>query len=134
MAKKITIPKRVGALKVPRAVRKSKLLRGLLNHPLGREIVGNALIAGAGAAAGALVRERENVAGAAGAGMRKGRRAGFAVAEAARDASDAMMGVFSDSLQSLAPKQKKRQDREDDRSRRDRRRGDRGKDDLGLQH
>lgn len=106
MAKKIKIPKRIGSIKVPRGVRKSRLLRGLLNHPMGREIVGSALVAGAGAAAAALVQQREDVADTAKSGARKGGRAGVLVAAAMRDATDAMMGVFSDALQSVAPKQK----------------------------
>ena len=57
MAKnKIKVPKRIGGLKVPKAIRKAPVVTALLNNPLGRDILAGALVAGAGAATAALAR------------------------------------------------------------------------------
>jgi hypothetical protein len=104
MAKKrMRIPKRIAGLKIPKAVRKSKLLRSLLGSPMGRTIVADALVAGAAAAAAALVREREEIADAAKAGTKKGARTVAVLSEAVQDAADAVMGVIADAARSLAP-------------------------------
>jgi hypothetical protein len=52
------IPKKVAGVKVPKAVRESGSLSALFNSSLGREILADALIAAAGAAAAALTRSR----------------------------------------------------------------------------
>lgn len=49
------IPKKVAGIKLPKKLRKSKILRGLLASTAGREILASALTAGAGAAAAALM-------------------------------------------------------------------------------
>jgi hypothetical protein len=51
------IPKKVAGVKVPKAVRESSF-SALFNSSLGREIIADALIAAAGAAAAALTRSR----------------------------------------------------------------------------
>ena len=43
MAKKIKLPKKVAGYRVPKSVRKSTLLRALLNNPMGRDVLANAL-------------------------------------------------------------------------------------------
>jgi hypothetical protein len=52
------LPKKVAGVKVPKAVRKSGSLASLFGSQLGREILADALIAAAGAAAAALTRTR----------------------------------------------------------------------------
>ena len=47
MAKKLKLPKKVAGYRVPKSMRKSKLLSSMLNNPLGRDVVANALTAGA---------------------------------------------------------------------------------------
>ena len=56
--KKSGVPKKLAGVKVPKAVRESKSLSTLLTSNLGREILADALIAAAGAAAAALTRTR----------------------------------------------------------------------------
>lgn len=96
MAKKTKIPKKVAGIRIPKAIRRSTLLRSLLNSPMGRNIVADALVAGAAAAAAALVRDRDDVA-------RQGRRTVTVVGEAIQDAADAVMDVVSNAAASLAP-------------------------------
>jgi hypothetical protein len=43
MAKKFKIPKKVAGYKVPKSVRKSRLLRAMLSNPMGRDILAKAL-------------------------------------------------------------------------------------------
>ena len=71
MAKTIKLPKKVAGYRVPKSMRKSKLLRALLNNPMGRDVLANALTAGAGAAAAVLVQNREEIADG---GRRRARR------------------------------------------------------------
>ncbi|HEY8383138.1 MAG TPA: hypothetical protein VIL09_13400 [Microvirga sp.] len=52
------LPKKVAGVKVPKAVRESKSLGTMLSSGLGREILADALIAAAGAAAAALTKTR----------------------------------------------------------------------------
>ena len=56
-------------------LRRSRVLRSLLRSPMGRQITADALVAGAGAAAAVLVRDRDEAADAARTGVRKGGRA-----------------------------------------------------------
>jgi hypothetical protein len=97
-AKKSGMPKKVAGVKVPKTVRQSKSLGTLLTSDLGREILADALIAAAGAAAAALTRTRA------------ARNAGHAVVDAGADASDALQtaagavaSVVSQAAKSLLP-------------------------------
>jgi hypothetical protein len=58
MAKKsqVKLPKTIAGVKVPKAVRTSGLLDEVLNSPLGREILAEALVAAAGAVATVLMK------------------------------------------------------------------------------
>jgi hypothetical protein len=76
--KKSSVPKKVAGVKVPKAVRESKSLSTLLTSNLGREILADALIAAAGAAAAALTRTRT------------AHNAGQSVVDASAGASDAV--------------------------------------------
>jgi Pyruvate/2-oxoacid:ferredoxin oxidoreductase gamma subunit len=105
MGKKV-LPKRIAGVKVPKRLRQSRLLRSLLRSPLGREILANALTAGAGAAASVLVRNREEIAEAGEAGARKGRRTLGTVAEAMESAADAAMEVITEAARSMLPDEK----------------------------
>lgn len=106
--KKNILPKKVAGFKVPKRVRKSRLLRSLIGSPLGRQIVADALTAGAAAAAAVLVRNREEVGEAAQGGVRKGARAMGLVSEAVESAADAVMDVVADAARSMAPEGKRR--------------------------
>jgi hypothetical protein len=74
---KSVLPKTVAGVKVPKVVRKSTSLGTLINSELGREILADALLAAAGAAAAALTKTRA------------ARAAGTAVADAGSNAASA---------------------------------------------
>jgi hypothetical protein len=101
---KMALPKKVAGIKVPKSLRKSRLLRSLLASPLGRKVAADALVAGAGAAATVLMRERKEVAHAAEAGVRKGGKRLALVTEAIESAGEAMMDVLTDAARSMLPK------------------------------
>jgi hypothetical protein len=111
MAKKLKIPKKVAGIKVPKRIRKSGLLRGLLASRTGREIASKALIAGAAAAAAALVAERDEVAGASKRAGRKGARNLARLSEAAESGIDAAFGVVTEAARSLMPEKPDRAER-----------------------
>ena len=106
MAKKIKLPKKVAGYKVPKSVRKSKLLRALLNNSVGRDVLANALTAGAGAAAAVLIENRDEIATTGKKGARKGVRAASLAAEAAQSAANAMVGVVRDAAHTFLPEAK----------------------------
>jgi hypothetical protein len=106
MAKKTKIlPKKVAGLKVPKRLRRSRLVGSLLHSRLGRQIVADALVAGAAAAAGVLVREREEIAATGKAELRKGKRVVALLGEAVESAADAVLGVVTDAARSALPEE-----------------------------
>ena len=111
--KKNALPKKIAGVTVPKALRRSSMLRTLLGTKMGREIAAQALIAAAGAAAAVLIREREEVVEAADTGVRKGAKAAGLAAEAVESAANAALGVVTDAAKSILPedsdKQKKPQ-------------------------
>lgn len=111
MAKKNSIPKKIVGYKVPKALRKSSLINGLLASDIGRGILANALTAAAGAAAAVLVEEHDDVANAADRSIRKGRRAlgtaGIAMSRAAEAAIEAVKSSARDSLPKRVRKEMK---------------------------
>ena len=60
------IPKRIMGVKIPKALRSSTLLTSLVGSHTGRQIVADALVAAAGAAAAALVAARSETVQKAG--------------------------------------------------------------------
>jgi hypothetical protein len=100
---KMKVPKRIAGFKVPKKIRKSALLRGLLASKAGREIAGRALVAGASAAAAALVVEREEVTEVTKKGARKGRRTLGLLSGAAESAVDAAIEVVTDAARAMLP-------------------------------
>ena len=108
---KMKVPKRIAGFKVPKQIRKSALLRGLLASKAGREIAGRALVAGATAAAAALVAERREVAEATKKGARKGARTLGLLSDAAESAVGAAMEVVTDAARAMLPEKHKHQSR-----------------------
>lgn len=106
--KKNAIPKKIAGLKIPKSVRKSAALRALLGSDLGRDILANALTAGAGAAAAVLMRDSDEIADAGKKGARKSVRAVAIATEALESAASAAMGVVKDSTLSMLPKDVKK--------------------------
>ena len=88
-------------------------------QPHGRTITADALVAGAGAAAAVLVRDRDEAADAARTGVRKGGRAIATMTEAVDSAADAVWGVISDAARSALPEPEKDRKRPAARRRRD---------------
>ena len=111
--KKAKLPKTIAGVKVPKALRKLGPLGRLIDHPLGREILADALIAAAGAAAAALVKHRPSAAQMAQAGEQvaaAGEKAVSGTAQAAnlgRDlvqtAAGAVAEVVADAAKSVLP-------------------------------
>jgi hypothetical protein len=101
--KKNPIPKRMAGVKMPKTIRKSRMLRAMLASKRGRDLLADALVAGAGAAAAVLVKDREQVADAAETGAKKGARALGIAAEAMESAASAVMATVSDAANSLMP-------------------------------
>jgi hypothetical protein len=109
MAKKIKIPKRVAGFKVPKALRKSKMLRQMLGSQLGREVLAGAITAGAGAAAAVLAgRHDEARSGDADIkGVKEGpRKAASMVAEALEMAATTALGVVAEALDNHGAKKR----------------------------
>jgi hypothetical protein len=113
---KAKLPKRVAGFKIPKGLRKSKLVSGLLGSKLGREIVAEAVVAGATAAAAVLIREREEVAGATAKGAKKGVHALGLLGEAIESGVDAAVGSVTDAVRKALPEdtRKKRRRSEED--------------------
>ncbi|MBW9054943.1 hypothetical protein [Rhizobium mesosinicum] len=104
MAKKNRIPKKIAGYKIPKAIRKSATIRGLLASDIGRGILANALTAAAGAAATVLLAESDEISDAAGKGARKGKRALGIAGSAMSSAADAAIDVIKDSARDALPK------------------------------
>jgi hypothetical protein len=102
-AKKDTgVPKKVAGVKVPKAVQKSGTLSTLFSSSLGREILADALIAAAGAAAAALTRTRP-AQQAGHAVAEAGSQAASATSDAVQTASTAVAGVISEAARNFLP-------------------------------
>lgn len=111
--KKFAIPKTIAGMKVPKRLRKSSLVRNLLSNRVGRQIMADALMAGAGAAATILIAERKEAAHGAEAGLRKTRRGFSIVGEAMEGAVGAMFGVVTEAANSMLPKETRRKMKRD---------------------
>jgi hypothetical protein len=109
MAKKRKIPKKVAGIKVPKMLRKSWLMKSLLGTSMGRQILADALVAGAAAAAAALVAVSVEPAGEATKSVARTGKDGLKRAKrAVKDAADAMTNVIGDAAkQALADVQDK---------------------------
>jgi hypothetical protein len=92
------VPKKVAGVKIPKAVRKAGPLASLFNSSLGREILADALIAAAGAAAAALTRTRTaEKAGQAAAA------AGTEATEGVQTAAGAVANVVTEAARTFLP-------------------------------
>jgi hypothetical protein len=96
------VPKKVAGVKVPKAVRKSSSLGTLLSSGLGREILADALIAAAGAAAAALTKTRP-VQNAGRAVADTGAEAASQSADAMQTAAGAVANVVTEAARNFLP-------------------------------
>lgn len=102
MAKKGKIPKRLLGVEIPKLLRKSTLMKSLFESAVGRQILADALVAGAGAAVAALIATRsDDVAGAGEATVRAGKTGGRAVKDAVKSAADAMTDVIGNAAHAV---------------------------------
>ena len=99
---RLKIPKKIGGVKVPKVLRKSKSVDTLLNNPLGRELLAGALVAGAGAAATALAKHRPSTGQIAEAGEEAVVGTGAAAASATQDAVQGAAAAIGGALRDLA--------------------------------
>jgi hypothetical protein len=99
---KSALPKKVAGVKVPKQVRESKSLATLLTSGLGREILADALIAAAGAAAAALTRTR-TAREAGHAVAETGTQAAAATGDAVQTAAGAVATVVGEAARSFLP-------------------------------
>ncbi|AWM27259.1 hypothetical protein N181_29210 [Sinorhizobium fredii USDA 205] len=98
MAKKNRIPKKIAGVKVPKTLRKSKVLGAMMASKVGRDLLAKALTAGAGAAAAVLVNHTDEVGETARKTTRKGARALGLAREAAQSGFSAAMDVVKESV------------------------------------
>ncbi|MGI0523447.1 hypothetical protein [Rhizobium giardinii] len=103
------IPKKVAGYKVPKTIRKSSVIQTLLASNIGRNVLANALTAGAGAAAAILVEEREEIAATTKKGARKGARVIGLAGDAIRSAAEAATEVVRDAADAALPKKMRKQ-------------------------
>jgi hypothetical protein len=108
MAKKskAKLPKTVAGVKVPKVIRTSGLLDELLNSPLGREILAEAIVAAAGAVASVLMKKRpsaDQVAQAGEAIVDTGAEAVSATKDLAQTAVGAVTEVVADAARHILP-------------------------------
>jgi hypothetical protein len=97
-----SLPKKVAGVKVPKAMRKSGSLASLFSSQLGREVLADALIAAAGAAAAALTRTR--AAKNAGKALAdKGSQAASTGADLTDTASGAVASVVGEAARTIIP-------------------------------
>lgn len=101
--KKNAIPKKLAGVKVPKFLRKSSLVKGLLKTEMGRDILANALTAGAGAAAAVLAQNRGEIAETAGDGAKKSVRIAGLATEAGQNAASAAMSSIADAAKAVLP-------------------------------
>lgn len=96
------LPKKVAGMKLPKAVKDSGALSTLFNSNLGREILADALIAAAGAAAAALTRTRA-AKNAGHAVADAGSEAASMTSELMQTAAGAVAGVVTDAAKNFLP-------------------------------
>ncbi|NNM72216.1 hypothetical protein [Enterovirga aerilata] len=95
------MPKKVAGLKVPKALRKSGVLETLVGSRAGREILADALVAAATAAAAALVKDRGERHGTRDEDGRRRSRPHSIMSDATQAAAGAIAGFVTDAAQNL---------------------------------
>jgi hypothetical protein len=97
MAKKNDIPRRIAGVKVPKALRKSVVLNSLLANEVGRQVLGEALVAGAAAAAKILAdADRVGMSETGSAVRTNAKQTGKIAADTMTSAMGTMAEVISD--------------------------------------
>jgi hypothetical protein len=115
---KTKLPKTVAGVTVPKRLRKpGKSLAGLFKSPLGREILAEALVGAAAAAAVTLRRNRPSAGEVKGAGVAMA-GAGASAAVGAKDVAQSAVGsVVAEAARQVLPSSLTGEDRDRDRRR-----------------
>jgi hypothetical protein len=104
MAKKNRIPKKVAGFKIPKMIRKSPVVSGLLASDTGRKVLADALMAGAAAAVAVLAADNKGAIAEAGEDAAKGSvKAGGIVKDVVKGVSSAMAEVIGDAARAVIP-------------------------------
>jgi hypothetical protein len=107
MAKsKVKVPKKIAGVRMPNAVRKSGAVDAILHNPLGREILGEAIVAAAFAAAAALTRHRpsgKRIADAEETAAELVKQAVSAMPEPVQSAAHTLSRMIVDATQQVIP-------------------------------
>lgn len=108
MAKsKVKVPKAVAGVSVPRGLRKAGIVTSVLNHPLGRSILADVLVAAAGAAATALNKHQASAAQTSQDGeghALKGNQSSSITSDLAKSAAGALGHLALDVVEQILPK------------------------------
>jgi hypothetical protein len=99
MAAPYRLPKTLLGVRIPKKLRKSKLIDWLLNDPIGRNLMADALVAAAGAAAAALTRNSPQPVKR---GVRQAAEASRELAHAAGDKLPSAAKIFGSALTGAA--------------------------------
>jgi hypothetical protein len=106
MAKKKPIPKKIAGVKVPKGLRRSKILKTMMASDVGRDLMAKAITAGAGAAAAVLIDHRDEVIDAGETTTRKGKKAVGLARQAMRSGFSAAMDSMKDTVYPAGHKKK----------------------------
>jgi hypothetical protein len=114
VAKAYKIPKKIAGVKVPRALRKSKLIRSFLKDPDNRQMINSALVAAGGAIATALAEHRaggKHVKQALHGAEELGSDAAHKAYSATSVIGDAVAGAAHSLASTIAPSKDKKRER-----------------------
>jgi len=103
---KTKLPKTVAGVPIPAAIRNSSTVDTMLNSKIGREILADAVVAGAAAIAAALVKNRPSADQIAKAGEQvaeAGKSGAAATRDGVQDAASALAGVMTAAARAILP-------------------------------
>jgi hypothetical protein len=98
---KVRIPKKVGAFRIPKTIRKSRALKALLASQHGRELLTGAVVAGAAAAASSLARSDGKDANVQGTAA----KVAAGTKDAIGAAAESLAGALEEVAQHISPRE-----------------------------
>lgn len=106
------IPKKLAGITTPKALRKNLILKNLIGSAAGRQLLGEALVAAAGAAAAVLAATKTETGAKAGEAVaHAGEEGGEVIKHALKSAADAVAGTLSSAAQNALGVDKPRDER-----------------------
>jgi hypothetical protein len=97
------LPKSIAGVKVPKVLRHAGGFAGVLDSPLGRQVLADALVAAATAAAAALVRKPDKARDAGRAVAETGAEAAAATKDATQGAVGSVAGTVTEAARNVLP-------------------------------